>query len=104
MVLSGLLIFLLLLGAGMIVLQIFLSRKESKWPGLILPIITFGVSLTIVFGLVHINSSSPMTATTIVTFLTFNIPTAVLLVIYAICRGKYKKQRELEKMNVQDLE
>ena len=34
-------IFLLLLLAGAILLQIFLSRRISRWPGLILPGITF---------------------------------------------------------------
>lgn len=29
---------------GIVFLQIFLSKKESKWPGLILPIISFIVA------------------------------------------------------------
>ena len=37
-------------------------------------------------------------------FLLMNIPTAVLLVIYASFRGKQSKQRALEKMSIQDLE
>ncbi|MCL1982005.1 MAG: hypothetical protein FWG53_02780 [Clostridiales bacterium] len=44
-------IFLLALGAGAIVLQIFLSKKEGRWPGLILPIITLCISLVAVFGI-----------------------------------------------------
>jgi hypothetical protein len=36
-------------------------------------------------------------------FLLYNIPTAILLVIYAICRSNRKNQLELEKMNIQDL-
>jgi membrane protein implicated in regulation of membrane protease activity len=97
-------IILLLLGAGVIVLQIFLSMKESRWPGIILPVISFCISLTIVFGLVHISGPLAITDTTLSTFLFLNISTAVLLIIYAICRGKHKKQRELEKMNAQDME
>jgi len=33
-----------------------------------------------------------------------NIPTAVLLAIYAAYRSKRSKQRNLEKMSIQDLE
>ena len=43
--------FLLLICAGVVVLQVFLSKKENKWLGLILPIISFCVSLTVVFGM-----------------------------------------------------
>ena len=38
-------IFLLALLVGVPLLQIFLSRRESKWPGLILPLLTFLYSL-----------------------------------------------------------
>jgi len=37
--------------AGAIFLQVYLSRKESKWPGLILPSITLGFSLLAIFGI-----------------------------------------------------
>ena len=37
-------------------------------------------------------------------FLLYNIPTLVLLVIYFACRGKYRRRREIDKMNAQDLE
>ena len=36
-------------------------------------------------------------------FLLCNIPTAVLIVIYLVCRKTQKKKSELEKMSVQDL-
>ena len=35
------LIFTLALLVGVIFLQIYLSKRESKWPGLVLPIIAF---------------------------------------------------------------
>ena len=37
--------------AGMIILQVHLSKFESKWPGLILPIISFGLSVLAILGL-----------------------------------------------------
>ena len=127
------LICLLALGAGIIVLQIFLSKKESKWAGLILPIITFLISIVAVLGIavfsvmpgatevivengVEIQQALPgattsqpmgtgaLIATIAYVLLLYNIPTAVLLAIYAACRGKRKMQKALDKMNVQDLE
>ena len=41
------LIITLMFLAGIILLQIFLSKKENKWPGLMLPIISF------LFGLIY---------------------------------------------------
>ena len=32
-----------------------------------------------------------------------NIPTLILLVIYAVCRGGQKKRAEMEKMKIEDL-
>lgn len=41
----------LLLIAGIVILQIFLSRRTTKWPGLVLPFISIIISLFIVLGL-----------------------------------------------------
>jgi len=50
---TGLIILLVFLGlcAGLIILQVYLSKRESMWPGLIMPIITFGFSLLILFSM-----------------------------------------------------
>jgi len=97
-------LLLMALGVGGIWLQIFLSRKESKWAGLILPIITFGISLIFVMNVAFINDIGTVIVTIVSALLLGNIPTAVFLVIYAVCRGRRKKQRDLDKMSVQDLE
>ena len=97
-------VFLLVFGVGGIWLQIFLSKKESKWAGLILPIITFCISLIFVLGVANIGELSTVIVTVLSTFLLCNIPTAVLFAIYAACRGKRNKQKALDKMSVQDLE
>jgi len=50
---TGLIVLLIFLGlcAGAIILQVYLSKRESMWPGLILPIITFSFSLVILFSM-----------------------------------------------------
>ncbi len=45
------LLILLALGVGIILLQIYLSKKENKWSGLVLPIISFCISLIAVFNM-----------------------------------------------------
>lgn len=52
------LLLLLLLLAGGIVLQIFLSKRESKWPGLVLPIVTFLWSLVMVLSVAAYGSAA----------------------------------------------
>jgi hypothetical protein len=36
-------------------------------------------------------------------FLVANIPTVIIIVIYFACREKFKKNKEIDKMNIQDL-
>lgn len=76
----GVIIFLIM---G-ICLQIFLSKKDNKLLGLILPIITFLNSVlcllqsfTFIMG--------------VKAFIITNIPTVILLSIYLICRNNKKK-------------
>ncbi|MBR0597627.1 hypothetical protein [Sinanaerobacter chloroacetimidivorans] len=99
-------IILLLILAGGILLQIFLSKRESRWPGLILPFLFFGYSLLMVFSLAVYDgmSSWDIFAMLVSTFLLSNIPTLIYLGIYFACREKYKRKKELGKMNIQDLE
>lgn len=99
------LIFTLVILVGVILLQIYLSKKESKWPGLVLPIIAF------LFGLLYpLNMIAPSEEVNasfifqmILVWLLGNIPTIVLLTIYFACRGKQRRNKQLEKMNIQDL-
>ena len=120
------LLLMIVVGVGLIVLQIFLSKKENKWPGLILPIISFCVSVVAVLGitLFSVNTAtlsvttngvlveqakamagntSALIAMVVYTFLIINIPTAVFVVIYAACRKSNTRKRELERMSLQDL-
>ena len=97
------LIFILALLAGVVLLQIFLSKKESKWPGLVLPILSFLISF-----LYPLNMAIPSAGGFIIALLwgwiIANIPTYVLLAIYFVCREKYRKRKQLDKMNIQDLD
>lgn len=76
---------------GEILLQTFLSKKESKWLGLILPGITFAFSLLMVFSLALTNNITWWEIFCLIslTFLLANIPTFILLAIYFACRKHY---------------
>ena len=98
--------FLVVLLVGCIILQVFLSRRESPWPGLVLPGLSFLYSLIVMLNVVILFDSSgwEIAATLFMAFLLYNIPTLILLAIYFACRGKYRRKREMDRMNAQDLE
>lgn len=97
------LIITLALIAGVIILQVYLSKRESKWAGLVLPIISFLISF-----IYPLNMAIPSVGGYIIAlifgWLLANIPTIVLLAIYFACRGKEHRNKQLDKMNIQDLD
>lgn len=97
-------LLVLVFGVGAILLQIFLSRRQSRWPGLILPALTLLYSLVMVLNVANTGDLASALLAMGITFLLGNIPTLILLVIYAACREKYRKKKQMEKMDIQDLE
>ena len=98
------LVFLLFI-VCVIALQVFLSKRESKWAGLVLPVIAFLFSL-----LYPLNMVAPSEGVTvgfvfqmIIVWLIGNIPAIVFLAIYFSCREKQRRNKQLDKMNIQDL-
>ena len=87
---------------GLVVLQVFLSKRESKWPGLILPLLSLLISLLLVLNVTVHNGEFPWRPI-LASLILGNIPTVILLAIYAVCREKFRKQSELDKMNIKDL-
>jgi len=97
------LVFLLVLVVGGILLQIALSKQESKWPGLVLPGLCGLYSLLMLLSIADLGDLRAVLVTTISILLLCNIPTVVLLAIYAACREKRKKHREIDRMRLDDL-
>ena len=96
---SKALILMLVLLVGVPVLQVFLSRRENRWPGLLLPFLS---SLVMVCSVTAYEGGIPW-GPILASFVLGNIPTAVLLVIYAACREKFRKRSELDKTRIDDL-
>lgn len=96
----------ILIMVGVIYLQIRLSKKENKWLGLFIPIIMFMISLIAIAGLVPYQQEGTVTSVVLLVFaslIMLNIPTMILLAIYFCCRSSMKSNKQIEKMNIQDL-
>lgn len=118
---------------GIIALEVWLSRRKSRWPGLVMPAVTFVVSLFLALGVALFSVGGAATEVQVVdeetgevvyqeqtveteqdwtlgdtaqlglVLLVGNIPTFVLLGAYYISREKLRREKLLEKMNIQDL-
>ena len=118
---------------GIIALEVWLSRRRSRWPGLILPAVTLVLSLLMVLGFAAFSRGGATaemqvidqetgeivyqeqtvqaepdwtlgdTAQLGLVLLVGNIPTFVLLGTYYIGREKLRREKLLNKMNIQDL-
>ena len=94
---------LLVLLVGTLLLQIYLSKRGSKWPGLVLPVITFLWSVLMVLNVSAMESTRAVIAAILSVLITGNLPMLILLAIYFACRGNRRKKSEVEKMNISDL-
>ena len=94
----GMLVFVV----GGILLQIFLSKRERKWPGLVLPLLSLLYSLLMACSAVAY-SEKIIWGPILTSLILGNIPTVILLAIYAACREKRRKCGELDKMQITDL-
>ncbi len=118
---------------GIIALEVWLSRRRSRWPGLILPAVTLVLSLLMVLSFAAFSRGGATAEMQVinqetgeivyqeqtveaepdwtlgdaaqlgVVLLVGNIPTFVLLGTYYIGREKLRREKMLEKMNIQDL-
>lgn len=96
------LVILLGLVIGCIFLQLFLSRQESRWPGLVLPGLMFLWSLVMVLSVAAYDGGIPW-GPILASLILGNIPTLILLAIYYASREKFRKRSEMDKMNINDL-
>ena len=100
------LLLLLVLLAGGVLLQIFLSRRRSRWPGLVLPGLTFLYSILMVLSVaaygVAGESGFPW-GPVLYSLILGNLPTLVLLAIYWAARERYRTRDQVDKMKIDDL-
>ena len=100
------LLLLLALLAGGILLQIFLSRRRSRWPGLVLPGLTFLYSILMVLSVAAygmVGESGFPWGPVLSSLILGNLPTLVLLAIYWAARERYRTRDQVDKMKIDDL-
>lgn len=78
---------------------------NAKWLGLILPAISLIFASLFLLNMVipPEGITSSFVLKMIITFILGNIPTVILLGIYFGCRVKERRKKQLDKMNIQDL-
>ena len=77
------------------VLEVFLARRESIWPGLVLMVLSYTAAPDTPWNQVL--------GGVLAVFLVSGIPAFLLLMVFFICRSGRRRKKQLEKMNVQDL-
>lgn len=93
-----------------VLLELWLAWREKRWPGLLLPLACLVWAAANAFSPLDTPSEAPFGLRLMAClrlFLVENAFTLVLLAIYAACRErrrwKLRRDRELDKMNIDDL-
>ena len=78
------------------VLEVFLARRESIWPGLALPILAglYAVVMALSYTAAPDTPWNQVLGGVLAVF---------LVMVFFICRSGRRRKKQLEKMNVQDL-
>jgi len=95
-------LILIMFLVGIVILQMFLSKRENKWVGLILPMINVIASMMAVYSMAffHKKSFTEIIVQFSVIFISWNISTVSLISIYFTCRQKFKNKKEMDKVNI----
>lgn len=101
-------IIMFLLWVGTLVLQVFLSKMNKRWPGLIFPGIVLGISLFIVLEIAYQERNLldfSIACDLFEVFLVINIGTAIYLLIYFLVRfiKRKKKMASASQTKAEDL-
>lgn len=106
MLVPVLFLYLALPTALLSVLEYFLAKLESPWPGRVLPILSVVNSLcwALVVLLNLVGPSSPVLfLIPLAVLVIFNIPTLIFLLVYRNTRRKFTERRAMARKDIQDL-
>ena len=98
---------ILVLMAAACALEVFLAKRKSRWPGLVLPICWLMPAWLVLPNLLlnalslAENAGQMLLALLVVPICL--LPALVLLAIYWFCRRRRKSREQVEKMKIQDL-
>lgn len=90
------------------ILQYFLCRMESPWPGRVLPILSgvigVGVFLLLLFNMVNFVRMDMVWWMLLLAAVVLSLPAALYIIIYRCTRRSRIVKRDMDKMSIQDLE
>lgn len=84
-----------------VLLQIYLSKRENKYLGWILPTIFFLIGSFLFSNIAQVGPENLISV--IIASIIFYFPTILMIVIYKFIRKNYKNKSEIDKMNIKDL-
>lgn len=87
-------------------LEYFLSKLESPWPGRALPILSavhaLGWALVVLLNLVG-PASPVLFLIPLAVLVVFNLPTLIFLLVYKNTRRRFTERRAMDRKDIQDL-
>ena len=97
---------ILALMAAVCALEVFLAKRKSRWPGLVLPVLLMTVAAVAGYAQAYgepLPLSAGLVWSALLSLVQANIPIYVLLAVYFFCRSGRRRRKQLDKMQVQDL-
>lgn len=98
---------ILALIAAVCALEVFLAKRKSRWPGLVLPVLALFPALFVLPNLLtnalSVAENGLQALLSLLAMLLLFVPALVLLAVYWFCRRRRKCREDVEKMKIQDL-
>ena len=98
---------ILALMAAVCALEVFLAKRKSRWPGLVLPVLALFPALFVLPNLLtnalSVAENGLQALLSLLAMLLLFVPALVLLAVYWFCRRRRKCREDVEKMKIQDL-
>lgn len=98
---------ILALMAAVCALEVFLAKRKSRWPGLVMPVLALFPALFVLPNLLtnalSVAENGLQALLSLLAMLLLFVPALVLLAVYWCCRRRRKCREDVEKMKIQDL-
>lgn len=98
---------ILALMAAACALEVFLAKRKSRWPGLVMPVLALFPALYVLPNLLtnalSVAENGLQVLLSLLAMLLLFVPALVLLAVYWFCRRRRKCREDVEKMKIQDL-
>lgn len=98
---------ILALMAAACALEVFLAKRKSRWPGLVMPLLAVFPALFVLPNLLtnalSVAENGLQVLLSLLAMMLLFVPALVLLAVYWFCRRRRKRREDVEKMKIQDL-